>query len=78
MLVFYIKDKPIMLLLFNLEEKQALLLMLNQIVQIYDNLFKFCGQAMKSKDKAVGAPARYAWVTFQALDCMEGYLKEQF
>ncbi len=45
-LASYIEDELIMLLSFDLEEKQVLLLLLNQIVQICDNLFKFQCKAM--------------------------------
>jgi hypothetical protein len=77
-LAAYIEDELIMLLSFDLKEKQVLLLLSNQMVQICDDLFKFRGQAMNNDNTAKGTPACYAWVTFQALDCMEGYLRDQF
>jgi hypothetical protein len=72
---YTIKAELIMLLSFNLAKRDVLLLMSNQIVQICDDLFKFQGQGMNNDAES---PARYAWVTFQVLDCMEGYLCEQF
>jgi hypothetical protein len=67
-----------MLLSFDLEERQVLLLLLNQMVQVCDDLLKFCGQAMNNDNTAEGMPACYDWVTFQDLDCIEGYLRDQF
>jgi hypothetical protein len=68
-----------MLTSFSLPAKQTLLLLSNQVVHICDDLFEFCNQA-KGMDVSnwVACASRYAWVTLQALGCMERYLKDKF
>ena len=79
-LAAYLDDELSMLSSFNLPAKQTLLLLSNQVVHICDDLFEFRNQAKKGVDvgnKAVCA-TRYAWVTLQALGCMENYLRDKF
>ncbi len=68
-----------MLSSFNLPPKQTLLLLSNQVVHICDDLFEFRNQA-KGVDVSnrVATATRYAWVTLQALGCMDGYMREKF
>ena len=78
-LAAYLDDELSMLSSFNLPPKQTLLLLSNQVVHICDDLFEFRNQAkgVDVGNKAVCA-TRYAWVTLQALGCMENYLREKF
>lgn len=78
-LAAYLDDELSMLSSFNLPAKQILLLLSNQVVHICDDLFEFRNQAkgVDVSNKAVCA-TRYAWVTLQALGCMENYLREKF
>ena len=68
-----------MLSSFNLPAKQTLLLLSNQVVHVCDDLFEFRNQA-KGVDvgNKVACASRYAWVTLQALGCMENYLRDKF
>lgn len=78
-LAAYLDDELSMLSSFNLPAKQTLLLLSNQVVHICDDLFEFRNQAkgVDVSNKAICA-TRYAWVTLQALGCMENYLREKF
>lgn len=78
-LAAYLDDELAMLTSFNLPAKQTLLLLSNQVVHICDDLFEFRNQAkgVDVGNKAVCA-TRYAWVTLQALGCMESYLRDKF
>jgi hypothetical protein len=78
MLSTYIEEEISMLLSFNMLEKNICLLMLNQVVQICDNLAELHSNARNVAADSMEAGARYAWVTLQSLNCMEGYLKAQF
>ncbi len=78
-LVAYLDDELAMLTSFNLPPKQTLLLLSNQVVHICDDLFEFRNQAkgVDVSNRAATA-TRYAWVTLQALGCMDSYLREKF
>ncbi len=78
-LASYLDEELTMLTSFNLPSKQTLLLLSNQIVHICDDLFEYRNQA-KGVDitNRVVTSVRYAWVTLQALGCMETYLKDKF
>ena len=67
-----------MLSSFNMLEKNICLLMSNQVVQICDDLAEFRSNARNVAVDNLETGARYAWVTLQSLNCMEGYLKAQF
>ncbi len=55
------------------------MLLSNQVVQIFDNLFEFRSMASGTDStKKLAAAAQYAWVTLQALNLMESYLKNKF
>jgi hypothetical protein len=77
-LAAYIKDEFILLLSFDLSEKNICLLMLHQIVQICNDLYEYRHVASNMVGGDTSAASRYAWVTLQVLNCMEGYLKVQF
>ncbi len=68
-----------MLTSFDLPAKQTLLLLSQQVVHICDDLFEFRNQA-KGVDVSnrASTATRYAWVSLQALGCMEGYLRDKF
>ena len=78
-LASYLDEELTMLTSFNLPSKQTLLLLSNQVVHICDDLFEYRNQA-KGVDitNRVVTSVRYAWVTLQALGCMEAYLKDKF
>ena len=78
-LAAYLDDELSMLSSFNLPAKQTLLLLSNQVVHICDDLFEFRNQAkgVDVGNRAVCA-TRYAWVTLQALGCMDNYLRDKF
>ncbi len=78
-LAAYLDDELSMLSSFNLPPKQTLLLLSNQVVHICDDLFKFRNQA-KGVDVSnrVATATRYAWVTLQALGCMDSYMQDKF
>jgi hypothetical protein len=67
-----------MLLSFNMLEKNICLLMLNQVIQICDDLAELRSNACNVAADSMETGARYAWVTLQLLNCIEGYLKAQF
>jgi hypothetical protein len=78
-LAAYLDDELAMLTSFNLPPKQTLLLLSNQVVHICDDLFEFRNQA-KGVDVSnrVATASRYAWVTLQALGCMDSYMRDKF
>ena len=78
-LVAYLDDELAMLTSFSLPSKQTLLLLSNQVVHICDDLFEFRHQA-KGVDVSnrVASASQFAWVTLQALACMDGYLRDKF
>jgi hypothetical protein len=78
MLLAYIEEEINMLLSFNMLEKNICLLMLNQVVQICNDLEEFRSNAHNVAVDNLETGARYASVTLQSLNCMEGYLKAQF
>ncbi len=63
---------------FKLNSKHILLLLSNQIVQMCNDIYKFCsnGERVDVTDHAMAA-ACFAWVTLQAHTCMRGYLKDK-
>ena len=77
-LAAYIEDEFILLLSFDLSKKNICLLMLHQIVQICNDLNEYHHIASNMVGGDTSAASRYAWVTLQVLNCMEGYLKVQF
>ena len=78
-LVAYIEDKNTLLMSFKLFAKDVLVLLSNQVVQIRDNIYEFCGNAANVDITERGpAAARFAWVTLQAQNCMGAYLKDKF
>jgi hypothetical protein len=78
-LVAYINDEYLLLASFKLLPKHILLLLSNQVVQICDDIFKYCSNASTVDILEHGPVAvRFAWVSLQAQHCMSGYLKEKF
>ena len=78
-LVAYIEDEYSLLMSVKLLAKHVLLLLSNQVVQICDDIYKFCGNAANVDITERGpAAARFAWVTLQAQNCMGAYLKDKF
>jgi hypothetical protein len=69
----YLDEELTMLTSFDLPAKQTLLLLSQQVVHICDDLFEFRNQA-KGVDVSnrASTATRYAWVSLQALGCMEG------
>jgi hypothetical protein len=77
--VAYLDNKYSLLESFKLIAKPMLLLLSNQIVQICDNIFEYRSNASNVDMGNMGAAAaRFAWVSLQAIGCMNGYLKEKF
>ena len=78
-LVGHWDDEINMLLSFGLPEKQVMLLLSNQAIQICDELFELRQHAsnVDTSNKTATA-ARFAWVTLQALARMDEYLKLKF
>jgi hypothetical protein len=72
MLSAYIEEEISMLSSFNMLEKNICLLMSNQVVQICDDLAEFRSNARNVAVDNLETGARYAWVTLQSLNCMEG------
>jgi hypothetical protein len=78
-LVAYLDDKYSLLESFKLVVKHVLLLLSNQIVQICDNIFEYRSNASNVDLGNMGATAaQFAWVSLQAIGCMNGYLREKF
>jgi hypothetical protein len=78
-LVAYLDDEYSLLESFKLVMKHVLLLLSNQIVQICDDIFEYWSNASNVDLGNMGAPvARFAWVSLQAIGCMNGYLKKKF
>jgi hypothetical protein len=75
----YIYEEFTLLTSFKLSEKNVLLLLSNQVVQISDDLFEVRSTVshVDPTNKVVMA-AQYAWVTLQAQTVMNGYLKHKF
>ena len=75
-LITHIDDEMSMLTSIGMPEKEVLLLLSHQVVQIFDDLYSFRQLAtnVDPSNKTVVA-ARYAWVSFQALDKMQEYGK---
>jgi hypothetical protein len=78
MLFAYIEEAISILHSFNMLEKNICLLMSNQVVQICDDLAELRSNARNVAVDSMEAGVRYAWVTLQSLNCIEGYLKAQF
>ena len=78
MLSAYIEEEISMLSSFNMLEKNICLLMSNQVVQICNDLAEFRSNARNVAVDNLETGARYARVTLQSLNCMEGYLEAQF
>jgi hypothetical protein len=75
----YIYKEFTLLTLFKLSDKNVLLLFLNQVVQIFDDLFELRSTASHvDPGNKVLMASQCAWVTLQAQGCMEGYLKHKF
>ncbi len=78
-LVAYLDDEYSLLESFKLVAKHVLLLLSNQIVRICDDIFEYRSNASNVDQGNMGAvAARFAWVSFQAIGCMNGYLKGKF
>ncbi len=78
-LVAYLDNEYSLLESFKLVVKHVLLLLSNQIVQICDDIFEYKSNASNVDLGNMGAvAARFAWVSLQAISCMNGYLKEKF
>ncbi len=78
-LTAYIEDEYTFLLSFKLLPKHVLLLLSNQVVQIYDDMFEFRDCATNvDLQNPVALASRYAWVTLQVLGTMDGYQREKF
>ncbi len=76
-LASYIEDEIILLQTFKLPEKSICLLS-HQVIQILDDLAEFRTNAKNIGFSSNNARARYAWVSLQALQCMQGYLQAKF
>ena len=78
-LVAYVDDEYSSLMSFHLLAKHVLLLLSNQVVQICDDIFEFCGNAANVDiTERAAAAARFAWVTLQAQNFMSAYHKDKF
>jgi len=75
----YIYEEFTLLTSFKLSDKNVLLLLSNQVVQIFDDLFELRSTAshVDPANKVVMA-SQYAWVTLRAHGCMNEYLKHKF
>ena len=64
---------------FGLPEKQILLLVSNQVVQMCDEMFEFRQHASNvDMSNKVSTAARYMWVSLQALNKMDEYMRAKF
>lgn len=78
-LVSYLEDERNLLTSYKLQGKDIMLLLSNQVVQIFDDIFdQRTHGKMMSLDNKVAMGARFAWVTLQAHTVMEQYLKDRF
>jgi hypothetical protein len=68
-----------MLATFNLDKKQILLLLSNQIVQILEDIYEVrCTAAHTDLANRPAAGIRFAWVTLQAHSVMAAYRESKF
>ena len=78
-MVVHIDDKINMLASFGLDSKQIIFLVSNQVVQICDDLFEFRQHASNvDTSNRMATAARFAWVTLQALNKMDEYMRSKF
>ena len=75
----YIYEEFTLLTSFKLSDKNVLLLLSNQVVQIFDDLFELRSTALHvDPANKVLMASQYAWVTLQAQGCMKSYLNHKF
>ncbi len=74
----YIKDQILLLMSFKLSEKNICLLMSHQVVQVCNYLYEYCHNASNTGPVNLESAALFAWVTLQALLCMDSYLQAHF
>ena len=72
-------DEVKMLVTLGLAEKQVMLLVSNQLIQICDDLFELHQDAANVDTTNKGLTAvRFAWVTLRSLNKMSEYLQDKF
>jgi hypothetical protein len=61
-----------------LSEKNICLLMSHQVVQVCDDLYEYCHNVSNTGPVNSESVACFAWVTLQALSCMDSYVQACF
>jgi hypothetical protein len=74
----YIKDQTLLLMSLKLSEKNICLLMSHQVVQVCNDLYKYHHNASNTGPVNSESAACFAWITLQALLCMDSYLQARF
>ena len=77
--VSHVDDEVKMLITLGLKEKQVMLLVSSQLIQICDDLFELRQDAANVDTSNKGLTAvRFAWVTLRSLNKMAEYLQDKF
>ncbi len=74
----YIEDQILLLMSLKLLEKNICLLMSHQAIQVCNDLYKYRHNASNTGPLNSESATLFAWVTLQALLCMDSYLQAHF